>query len=59
MGGSEFSFDVELTLAPTTYVAGEETAALEVIEGRDALPRDKPPYPGESGVFGKPTGSAR
>ena len=48
-------FDVEIHRAPTTYVAGEETAALESIEGREAKPRAKPPYPGESGLFGKPT----
>jgi NADH-quinone oxidoreductase subunit F len=47
--------EVAITLAPTTYVAGEETAALEVIEGRKAWPRKKPPYPGEAGLFGKPT----
>jgi NADH:ubiquinone oxidoreductase subunit F (NADH-binding) len=46
---------VELALAPTTYVAGEETAALEVIEGRKAWPRKKPPYPGQAGLWGKPT----
>ncbi|MBI3817248.1 MAG: SLBB domain-containing protein [Planctomycetes bacterium] len=53
--GSGFSFDIEIALAPPTYVAGEETAALEVIEGRKAWPRKKPPYPGQSGLFGKPT----
>ena len=47
--------EVHITLAPTTYVAGEETAALEVIEGRKAWPRKKPPYPGEAGLWGKPT----
>lgn len=47
--------EVKVVLAPTTYVAGEETAALEVIEGRKAWPRKKPPYPGESGLWGKPT----
>jgi NADH-quinone oxidoreductase subunit F len=46
---------IEVALAPTTYVAGEETAALEVIEGRKAWPRKKPPYPGNMGLFGKPT----
>jgi NADH-quinone oxidoreductase subunit F len=51
LGGLE----VRLQLAPPTYVAGEETAALEVIEGRRAWPRKKPPYPGERGLFGKPT----
>ena len=49
------ALEVEVATAPTTYVAGEETAALEVIEGRKALPRKKPPYPGESGLFGRPT----
>jgi len=47
--------DVHVTLAPTTYVAGEETAALEVIEGKKAWPRKKPPFPGERGLWGRPT----
>jgi NADH-quinone oxidoreductase subunit F len=46
---------VEVALAPTTYVAGEETAALEVIEGRRAWPRKKPPFPGQVGLYGQPT----
>lgn len=46
---------VRVALAPTTYVAGEETAALEVIEGRKAWPRKKPPYPGQAGLYGQPT----
>ncbi|MHC5020847.1 MAG: NADH-ubiquinone oxidoreductase-F iron-sulfur binding region domain-containing protein [Planctomycetota bacterium] len=53
--GSSFAFDVEIHRAPTTYVAGEETAALESIEGNEAKPRKKPPYPGEFGLWGKPT----
>jgi NADH-quinone oxidoreductase subunit F len=53
--GSPFSLEVEIVAAPTTYVAGEETAALEVIEGRKAWPRKKPPYPGQAGLLGKPT----
>jgi NADH:ubiquinone oxidoreductase subunit F (NADH-binding) len=53
--GSGFALEVHVAAAPTTYVAGEETAALEVIEGRKAWPRKKPPYPGVSGLFGKPT----
>ncbi|MCB9876876.1 MAG: hypothetical protein H6835_04655 [Planctomycetes bacterium] len=48
-------FPVELHLGPTTYVAGEETAALESIEGKPAKPRQKPPFPGQAGLFGKPT----
>jgi NADH-quinone oxidoreductase subunit F len=50
-----FRFEIEIALAPPTYVAGEETAALEVIEGKKPWPRKKPPYPGQSGLFGKPT----
>src|SRR5437867_4147449 len=53
--GSPFGLEVHIATAPTTYVAGEETAALEVIEGRRAWPRKKPPYPGQSGLWGKPT----
>ncbi len=42
--------------SPGTYVAGEETALLEVIEGKVAKPRQKPPYyPAMHGLFGKPT----
>ncbi|HEY3150834.1 MAG TPA: NADH-ubiquinone oxidoreductase-F iron-sulfur binding region domain-containing protein, partial [Candidatus Binatia bacterium] len=37
------------------YVAGEDTAALEVIEGRKAWPRQKPPFPVTVGLYGKPT----
>jgi len=46
---------IRVALAPTTYVAGEETAALEVIEGRKPWPRKKPPYPGQAGLYGQPT----
>jgi NADH-quinone oxidoreductase subunit F len=41
---------------PGTYIAGEETALLEVVEGRPAKPKQKPPYyPAVHGLFGKPT----
>jgi NADH-quinone oxidoreductase subunit F len=46
---------IELVEAPPVYVAGEESAALEVIEGRPPLPRRKPPYPTEAGLWGRPT----
>lgn len=52
---SGFAFDVAIHRAPTTYVAGEETAALNSIEGKPAKPRAKPPFPGEQGLFGRPT----
>ncbi|MCR9244761.1 MAG: NADH-quinone oxidoreductase subunit L [bacterium] len=48
-------FPVEVRCGPTTYVAGEETAALNAIEGQPAKPRKKPPFPGEAGLFGEPT----
>jgi NADH-quinone oxidoreductase subunit F len=48
-------FPIEVHLGPGTYVAGEETAALNAIEGQPAKPRKKPPFPGEAGLWGKPT----
>src|SRR5689334_22542414 len=53
--GSSFDVEVELTAAPHNYVAGEDTAVIEVIEGKKALPRQKPPFPVTVGLFGKPT----
>jgi NADH:ubiquinone oxidoreductase subunit F (NADH-binding) len=53
--GSNFSLDIEIAPAPHNYVAGEDTAALEVIEGKKAWPRQKPPFPVTVGLFAKPT----
>ena len=53
--GSEFSFDVEIFVSPGGYVLGEETALLECIEDRRGEPRNKPPFPGHSGLYQKPT----
>lgn len=53
--GSSFSLEILLTPAPPNYVAGEDTAALEVIEEKQPRPREKPPFPATSGLFGKPT----
>ena len=53
--GTDFSFDLEIFDSPGGYICGEETALLEVLEGRRAEPRNKPPFPGESGLWGKPT----
>ena len=55
IGGSNFSLDIEIVPAPHNYVAGEDTAVLEVIEGKAPLPRQKPPFPVTVGLFGKPT----
>ncbi len=46
---------VTLHRAPTVYVAGEDSATLEVLEGKPPKPRQKPPYPAAAGLFGKPT----
>lgn len=48
---------LELELCPGSghYIGGEETAALEWIEGHFPFPRGKPPYPAQAGVFGNPT----
>ncbi len=53
--GSNFTLDIEVVPAPHNYVAGEDTAVLEVIEGKKPLPRQKPPFPVTVGLFGKPT----
>src|ERR1043166_252093 len=53
--GSSFDLDIELTPAPHNYVAGEDTAVIEVIEGQKTWPRQKPPFPVTVGLFGKPT----
>lgn len=52
---SGFNVEIEIVAAPHNYVAGEDTAVLEVIEGRKPLPRQKPPFPVTVGLFGKPT----
>ncbi|MEE2686621.1 MAG: NADH-quinone oxidoreductase subunit F, partial [Chloroflexota bacterium] len=50
--GTEFSFDLEVALTGDSYVAGEETALMEAIEGSRAMPRFRPPFPAQVGVFG-------
>jgi NADH:ubiquinone oxidoreductase subunit F (NADH-binding) len=47
--------EVELALGHGAYICGEETALLEALEGRRGMPRHKPPYPTQSGLWGKPT----
>jgi NADH-quinone oxidoreductase subunit F len=53
--GASYDLDIEIIAAPHNYVAGEDTAVLEVIEGKKPLPRQKPPFPVTVGLFGKPT----
>ncbi|MHB1571274.1 MAG: NAD(P)H-dependent oxidoreductase subunit E [Solirubrobacteraceae bacterium] len=53
--GSELSFDIELRRGAGAYICGEETALFNSIEGYRGEPRNKPPFPVESGLFGRPT----
>ena len=53
--GTDFSFNLEIALTGDSYVSGEETALMEAIEGSRAMPRYRPPFPAQVGVFGKPT----
>jgi formate dehydrogenase beta subunit len=53
--GSELGVALEIFDSPGGYICGEETALLEALEGRRAEPRNKPPFPGTHGLFGKPT----
>jgi len=54
--GEGFAFDVELRRGAGAYICGEETSLFNSIEGKRGEPRNKPPFPVERGVFGKPTG---
>ncbi|MDR2123562.1 MAG: NADH-quinone oxidoreductase subunit NuoF [Desulfovibrio sp.] len=53
--GSRFSFDLELKYGAGAFVCGEETALLRSIEGGRGEPTSKPPFPAQSGLWGKPT----
>jgi len=53
--GEGFSFDIEVRRGAGAYICGEETAVFESIEGKRGEPRNKPPFPVEVGLFGKPT----
>jgi NADH-quinone oxidoreductase subunit F len=53
--GSRFSFDMELKYGAGAFVCGEETALLRSIEGGRGEPTSKPPFPAQSGLWGKPT----
>ncbi|MEO7663742.1 MAG: NAD(P)H-dependent oxidoreductase subunit E [Candidatus Limnocylindrales bacterium] len=55
VAGSDWGFDIELRRGAGAYICGEETALFESIEGKRGEPRNKPPFPVEVGLFGKPT----
>lgn len=53
--GSGFNFAVKVKKGAGAFVCGEETALLHSIEGKRGMPRPKPPFPSDAGLFGKPT----
>ncbi len=53
--GSDFSFDLHIKEGAGAFVCGEETALIASIEGERGMPRPKPPFPANSGLFGRPT----
>ena len=53
--GSGFNFDIEIRLGAGAFVCGEETALISSIEGGRGMSRNKPPFPAEKGLWGKPT----
>jgi NADH-quinone oxidoreductase subunit F len=53
--GEGFAFDVEIRRGAGAYICGEETAIFNSIEGERGEPRNKPPFPVQSGLFSKPT----
>ena len=53
--GSDFSFRVNVMEGAGAFVCGEETALIASIEGKRGMPRPKPPFPAQSGLWGKPT----
>jgi NADH-quinone oxidoreductase subunit F len=53
--GSGFNLDLYLHVSAGRYICGEETALLNALEGKRAIPRAKPPFPPVVGLWGKPT----
>lgn len=55
LGKTGFSFDIEIRLGSGSYVCGEETALIESLEGYRGEPRNRPPFPVNTGYMGNPT----
>lgn len=55
INGSGFDFDISVHTGAGRYLCGEETALINSLEGKRANPRAKPPFPGQSGAWGKPS----
>ena len=50
-----FDFDLEIRIGAGAFVCGEETALMASVEGHRGMPRPKPPYPAQKGLWGNPT----
>jgi [NiFe] hydrogenase diaphorase moiety large subunit len=55
LGKEGFNFDINIVLGSGAYVCGEETALIESLEGHRGEPRNRPPYPINTGFLGRPT----
>lgn len=55
LGVEGFNFDLHLQKGAGAFVCGEETALMASIEGKRGMPRPRPPFPAEKGLYGKPT----
>ncbi|WP_430885477.1 NADH-quinone oxidoreductase subunit NuoF [Fusibacter sp. JL216-2] len=53
--GTDFNFEMEIRLGAGAFVCGEETALIASIEGERGMPRPRPPFPAQKGIWGKPT----
>ena len=53
--GTGFDFDLEIVQGAGAFVSGEESALIASVEGRIAMPQQRPPYPAQKGLWGKPT----
>ena len=53
--GSDFSFHIKIKQGAGAFVCGEETALMRSIEGKRGMPSSRPPFPAQSGLWGKPT----
>ncbi|MBI5000904.1 MAG: NADH-quinone oxidoreductase subunit NuoF [Euryarchaeota archaeon] len=53
--GTGFDFDITIKRGAGAFVCGEETALMASIEGRRGMPRPRPPFPAQKGLWGKPT----
>jgi len=53
--GSDFNFEIHIKEGAGAFVCGEETALIASIEGERGMPRPKPPFPANKGLFGRPT----